>query len=136
MDTTPDKPEDRQDKNPNKSFNGLVIVIFLALAMMFFIYRPEIPKIYCTPEIMKSKPSVVMLSTWWCHYCYKARKYFTKNNITYCEYDIENSAEGARLYKMVGVDATPILLIGNNYLIGFDENQVDTALSTNPDYVD
>ncbi len=71
-----------------------------------------------------------MLGAWWCTYCYQAKKYFQKNNIHYCEYDMENTAAGKHLYEERGGGAVPILLIGDYQISGFSEQQIDTALAT------
>ncbi len=61
-----------------------------------------------------------MLGTTWCPYCAQARKYFHTNRINYCEYDIEKSAEGERLYDSVNGGAIPILIIDGRHYTGFD----------------
>ena len=64
-----------------------------------------------------------MLGAWWCTYCYQAKKYFQRNDIQYCEYDMENTATGKRLYQEHGSGAVPILLIGQYQLNGFSEHR-------------
>jgi len=71
-----------------------------------------------------------MLGAWWCTYCYQAKRYFQKNNISYCEYDVENTAQGKRLYQSNGAGAVPILLVGEYQLNGFSEQQLEAALNT------
>ena len=69
-----------------------------------------------------------MLGTWWCPYCYEARRYLTSNNISYCEYDIERSAEGEKLFNEVKGQAIPVLLIGKYMINGFDETRLEQML--------
>ena len=69
-----------------------------------------------------------MLGTWWCPYCSQARRYLHQNQISYCEYDIEKSAVGKKLYDDANGSAIPLLIIGNYLLQGFDESSIDKAL--------
>lgn len=98
---------------------------------MILISRHEtVVTIDCTPEIIASKPDVIMLGAWWCTYCYQAKKYFQRNNIHYCEYDMENTETGKRIYEEHGGGAVPIFLIGKYQLSGFSEQQIDAALAS------
>lgn len=127
MSNTPDTPKQTTGPSPSKRRGGLIIIL-LIIAMIFFSRQPVVDTIDCTPEIMATRPDVVMLGAWWCSYCYKAKEYFQANNIHYCEYDMENTEEGKRLYKQHGGSAIPILLIGEYRLSGFDEYQIEQAL--------
>lgn len=91
--------------------------------------QTSVDTIDCTPEVIASKPDVVMLGAWWCTYCYQAKKYFQKNDIHYCEYDMENTPKGRQLYDENGGGAVPVLLIGDYVLRGFSRPQVEQALA-------
>jgi len=112
-----------------RHINGLVVFGVLIIIMVIINYRPSVPKIHCTEETLTPKPDIIMLATWWCPYCSQARRYFHNNDISYCEYDIENSAEGKRLYDEVNGRGIPVLLIGGQQINGFDEISIETALS-------
>ena len=58
------------------------------------------------------------------------KKYFQRNNIHYCEYDMESTITGKRLYEENGGGAIPILLIDKYRLQGFSKRQIETALAT------
>lgn len=108
--------------------NGIVLFGLLFLAIFVMTYRPSVETIYCDKNTLKPKPDVIMLGAWWCPYCLQARKYLQRNNINYCEYDMERSEEGKNLYKKVNGQAIPILLIGDYQLSGFDEGSIEKAL--------
>lgn len=98
--------------------------------MVIFISRKEpVNTIDCTPEIMATRPDVVMLGAWWCSYCYQAKRYFQENQIHYCEYDMETTETGKRLYQENGGGAIPILLIGEHRIKGYSEAQIERSLS-------
>ena len=96
---------------------------------MIILSRHEsVETIDCNADIIASNPDVIMLGAWWCTYCYQTKRYFQENNIHYCEYDMENTLEGKRLYEKHGGGAVPILLIGKYRLSGFNEQQIEAAL--------
>ena len=112
----------------NRRHKGLFIIIAIIIGMIFLTRHESVNTIDCTPEIIASKPDVIMLGAWWCTYCYQAKKYFQHNKIHYCEYDMENTLRGQQLYQQHGGGAVPILLIGEYQLQGFSEKQIETAL--------
>ena len=121
-------PENNK-KNPSNKRTGLFFIVFLVIGLILLSRREAIETIDCSPEIIAGKPDVIMLGAWWCTYCYQAKKYFQKNNIHYCEYDMESTTQGKQLYEKHGGGAIPILLIGKYQISGFNEQQVETALT-------
>lgn len=125
--------ESEQDKNTSSTrprrLNGVIILALIVIGLVFISYRPSIARIHCDDEILSSKPDVIMLGTRWCPYCHQARRYLTRNNISYCEYDIERSAEGEKLFNDVNGQAIPVLLIDKYVISGFDEVMLERALS-------
>lgn len=115
--------------NKKKRVNGIAVFFVFIIAIIIITYQPAVTKIYCTEEIISSGTDVIMLAAWWCPYCYQARKYLQKNNVSYCEYDIENSETGKNLYEKVNGQGVPVLLIGDYQLNGFDEKSIEIALS-------
>jgi glutaredoxin len=112
-----------------RRINGLIVFGILAVTILIFTFRFSASKVSCTDEIMAQKPDVIMLSAWWCPYCHKARNYLLSNDISYCEYDMEHSKEGKKLYEEAGGRGIPVLLIGNQQINGFDEQSIEIALS-------
>ena len=128
MSQTSDTTQNAEIKKPLNRRFGLPIIILFFIAIVFLSRREPVDTVDCTPEIIASKPDVVMLGAWWCTYCYQAKKYFQKNKISYCEYDMENTEKGKQLYQQHGGGAVPILLIGEYQLKGYSQHQVETAL--------
>jgi glutaredoxin len=118
-----------QPENKKRRFSGLLIVLFILGAIVLLSRHEPVTTIDCTPEIMTQKPDVVMLGAWWCTYCYQAKKYFQRNDIDYCEYDMENTIIGKRLYEENGGGAVPVLLIGKHRLQGFNQQQIEEAIA-------
>jgi glutaredoxin len=122
------EPDDKKQTVKSKR-GGLFFIALFVVAMILLSRQQTVNTINCDASIIASKPDVIMLGAWWCSYCYKAKKYFQKNNIHYCEYDMENTLEGKRLYEKHGAGAIPILLIGDYQLNGFSEQQIEAALA-------
>lgn len=125
------KAENAEDmprkKHPGKR-RGFYIILIMIAALIFLSRQEPMETVDCTPEVLATKPDVIMLGAWWCSYCYKAKQYFQQNDIHYCEYDMENTEEGKRLYERHGGGAVPLILIGQYRLSGFNEYQIETAL--------
>lgn len=125
--TTPESAGSK--KRPPAKGRGLIVIAVFIMAFIIFGRRESVDTIDCTPDIIASKPDVIMLGAWWCTYCYQAKRYFQQNQIHYCEYDMENTEIGKQLYKEHGSGAIPILIIGDYQVDGFSERQIDKALS-------
>jgi len=125
-------PDNTLTQKNRKKKSGIIFVIVVILGFAFVSKQEAVNTIDCTPEIIKQKPDVIMLGAWWCSYCYQAKIYFQKNKVHYCEYDMENTAEGKRLYKENGGGAVPLLLIGDYQLRGFEPEQIEQAIALLP----
>jgi len=124
-----EKPDSKENSKKPKPKGGLVIVAIFIIAMALLSRREAVETIDCSAKILASQPDVIMLGAWWCGYCYQAKKYFQKNNIHYCEYDMESTLEGKRLYEKHGGGAVPIMLIGDYELRGFNKRQIEAAIA-------
>jgi glutaredoxin len=66
---------------------------------------------------------VVMFSASWCTYCKKAANYFTQNNISFIELDVENDGEARTYFNAVGGEGIPVILYKNSKITGFSIEQ-------------
>jgi len=82
----------------------------------------------CGVDVEAEAADVVMLSASWCRYCARARGFFVAEDINYCEYDIEQTTQGAALYGRSRFGAIPVIFIGDETLVGFNREQVTSAL--------
>ena len=124
-----DAESPNRNKKPKSKRGGLFVIAIFIIAMILLSRHEAVKTINCTADILASKPDVIMLGAWWCNYCYQAKKYFQKNNTHYCEYDMENTLEGKRLYEKHGGGAVPIMLIGDYQLTGFNQRQIEAAIA-------
>ena len=135
MTTIPDKPR-------RKHILGFAIFTVIILLVLGQLKHLVVEHTYCEGEVpipgqqikqtklanMEGTPDVVMLGASWCPSCITAIQFFAANDINYCEYDMETSAIGARLYKEVNGRGVPILFIGLHRIHGFSEATVTRSL--------
>jgi glutaredoxin len=135
MATIPDKPR-------RKHILGFAIITVIILLALGQLKHLVVEHTYCEGEVpipwqqikqtnqvnIEGTPDVVMLGASWCPSCTTAIQFFAANDINYCEYDMETSAIGARLYKEVNGRGVPILFIGRHRIHGFSEATVTRAL--------
>ena len=121
--------ENDSGRSRPRRLSGIVILALIVIGLIAVSYKPTIARVHCNPEILESKPEVIMLGTWWCPYCYQARRYLTANNIRYCEYDIERSKEGEKLFNDVNGQVIPVLIVDKYLMNGFDETRIENMLS-------
>jgi len=86
-----------------------------------------------TPETNNENPtsdsSVIIYSTPVCHFCHAAKEFFTENNVEYTEHDVAADAEKRQeMIDMTGQMGVPVIKIGDDVIIGFDEPKVKELL--------
>jgi glutaredoxin-like YruB-family protein len=72
---------------------------------------------------------VTIYSTPTCTYCVLAKEFFTKNGISYEEFDV--AADNAKLQEMVemsGQMGVPVINIDDQIIVGFNEDKVKEML--------
>lgn len=121
---------------------GIVILAVVILLLAVQAQRMSVQHRYCEGEVpvpgnqaapqgalsQANPPDVLMLGASWCPYCKAAIRFFDRHQVDYCEYDIETSPIGSRLYEALGGRGIPVLLIGDQRLHGFDEVSAERAL--------
>jgi glutaredoxin len=71
---------------------------------------------------------VVLYATQWCPYCQRTRQFFKDNGITYTEWDVETSAEGARRYRELGGTRVPLVTVNDTIIRGYSPEGIRAAL--------
>lgn len=70
---------------------------------------------------------VVFYSASWCGYCKQAREYMRSKNVPFAEYDVEKTEKGKADLKALHAAGVPVILIGDQKLMGFQPAQFDSA---------
>ncbi len=73
--------------------------------------------------------SVTIYSTPTCHFCHAAKEFFAENNVSYTEHDVASDMDKrAEMIDMTGQMGVPVIRIGDDVVIGFDEDKVKELL--------
>lgn len=65
-----------------------------------------------------------------CGFCEKARQLLTERGVTWREFDITSSADIKREFVAKGGVGTPLIIVGEEVIRGYDASRIDRALST------
>ena len=78
--------------------------------------------------IMEKK--VTIYSTPVCHFCHAAKEYFEKNGVEFTDFDVAADAEKRQeMIEMTGQMGVPVIRIGDDVVVGFDEAKVAELLA-------
>lgn len=91
----------------------------LGLAAMNWkmIVNPDPPAV---DPAVAARAQVILYATSWCGYCAKTRDLFARTGVTFVEFDIEKSAEGAQQYTALGVQGVPVTVINGEVVRGYN----------------
>ena len=72
---------------------------------------------------------VTIYSTPTCHYCKSAKEFFKEKGIEYTENNVAEDAEKrSEMIEKSGQMGVPVILIGDEMTIGFDEAKISSML--------
>lgn len=73
---------------------------------------------------------VTIYSTATCHFCQMAKEYFKAHDIAYTEYNVGTDADKRKeMIDLTGQLGVPVIRIGDNVLVGFQESKVAELLA-------
>ncbi len=74
--------------------------------------------------------TVTIYSTPVCHFCHAAKDFFKENNVEYTEHDVASDLEKrTEMIDMTGQMGVPVIRIGDDVIIGYDEPKIKELLS-------
>jgi len=74
--------------------------------------------------------SVTIYSTPVCHFCQSAKEFFKEHNVEFTEHDVASDAEKREeMIEMTGQMGVPVIKVGEDVVIGFDEPKVKELLT-------
>jgi len=72
---------------------------------------------------------VTIYSTSTCHFCQAAKAFFAENNVAYEDFNVgEDAAKRQEMVEMTGQLGVPVIRIGDDVIVGFDEGKVRELL--------
>lgn len=73
--------------------------------------------------------TVTIYSTPACHFCHAAKDFFSDNNVAFTDVDVATDAEKRQeMIEMTGQMGVPVIRIGDDVVVGFDEAKVKELL--------
>jgi len=73
---------------------------------------------------------VTVYSTPTCHFCHAAKDFFTENNVAFTDVDVAADIEKRKeMIDMTGQMGVPVIRIGDDVVVGFDEAKIKELLS-------
>lgn len=73
--------------------------------------------------------TVTIYSTPVCHFCHAAKEFFNENNVAYTDNNVAADAEKRQeMIEMTGQMGVPVIRIGDDVVIGFDEPKIKELL--------
>ena len=78
---------------------------------------------------MSSEKTVEIFSTENCHFCHMAKDWFNDNGVKYIDHNVGvNIDERKRAMEISGQMGVPVILIGDDVVIGFNEAKLRELL--------
>lgn len=73
--------------------------------------------------------TVTIYTTPTCHFCHAAKEFFTANNVNFTDFDVAGDMEKRQeMIEMTGQMGVPVIKIGDDVVVGFDEGKVKELL--------
>ena len=79
---------------------------------------------------MVAKPQVTIYSTPTCHFCHAAKDFFTANGVAFTDYNVGTDlAKRKEMVEKSGQMGVPVITIGNELIVGFDQDRLKELLA-------
>lgn len=73
--------------------------------------------------------SVTIYSTPTCHFCHMAKEFFTEKGVEFTAHDVaSDAAKRQEMIQMTGQLGVPVIVIGDDVMVGFDRNKLAAKL--------
>lgn len=76
----------------------------------------------------KTKKKVVIYASKTCPWCKKTKEFFKANKVKYTEKDVANKKNAQEMIKKSGQTGVPVIDIGGEIVIGYDEAKLKREL--------
>jgi glutaredoxin-like YruB-family protein len=74
--------------------------------------------------------TVTIYSTPTCHFCQASKEFFAENGVQFTNYDVSKDLEKRQeMIDMTGQMGVPVIRIGDDVVIGFDEEKLRELLA-------
>ena len=78
---------------------------------------------------MATDKTVTIYSTPTCHFCHMAKEFFKENDVNFTDYNVVEDIEARQeMLEKSGQMGVPVIFIGDDMVIGFDEPRIRELL--------
>ncbi|XKT74144.1 MAG: glutaredoxin family protein [Patescibacteria group bacterium UBA2163] len=78
---------------------------------------------------MDAQKTVTIYSTPTCHFCQMAKEFFKANDVEFTDHNVAEELEKRQeMIDMTGQMGVPVIKIGDDVVIGFDEGKIKSLL--------
>jgi len=78
-----------------------------------------------------NQKQVTIYSTPSCHFCHAAKDYFNETGVTFEDFDVMADLEKRKeMIDMTGQMGVPVIRIGDDVVVGFDQAKIKELLAT------
>ncbi len=77
---------------------------------------------------MAEQPKVIVYTASWCPWCHKAMEFLAEKKVKFESRDVDNPAFAQESMEKSGQGGIPVILIGNEVVVGFDEQRIRAIL--------
>lgn len=74
-------------------------------------------------------PSITIYTQPTCQDCIRLKRYLKQRGITYRDRDVTSDEEAFAEHQRFGVSTTPVIVIGDEIIVGFNQARLETLLS-------
>lgn len=87
------------------------------------------PNVFTKHNCIYMEKKVTIYSTPACHFCHAAKAYFDEHGVVYEDYNVlQDTARREEMIDMTGQMGVPVIRIGDDVVIGFDESKITELL--------
>lgn len=104
----------------------LSLAILVGFLMSASVFSPSAAR---AAEATRPAPEIVMYSTETCGYCVRARAWFTEQNLSWDERDIEKSETARAEWQALGGVGTPLIMVNDKRFSGFSANELAAEMA-------
>ena len=74
-------------------------------------------------------PAITIYSTPTCHFCHMAKDFFTANKVAFTDYNVASDLpKRQEMIQKTGQMGVPVIDIGDELIVGFDEDRIKELL--------
>lgn len=116
-----------KSKSVRSKFDKVLNILLIGL-LIYYVYRYAGLLLPSSKVDNPVQATAIMYSTRWCPFCAEARGFFALHQISYYEYDINQSEQGRNEFIALGGQGVPLIKIGKTVIHGMQRSKILQAV--------